>query len=122
MPAAAGFDGRGATVLRQKWPHGQVKIRLAKHTRHPNWRAVFERIVRSDEITVVELTPDSSIVGHLPASQITEAGWPDRGAGPRAQRLLSRRAQGLTPLVDWISVYGMARPLHKFATTLFLDR
>src|ERR1700730_1708241 len=84
MPAAAGFDGRGATVLGQKLPHGQVKIRLAKHTRHPNRRVVFERIVRSDEITVVELTPDSSIVGHLPASQITEAGWPDRAAGPRA--------------------------------------
>jgi DNA-binding transcriptional ArsR family regulator len=75
----------------------------------PTRRAVFERIVRSDEITVGELTRGSGVTQgaisqHL--KSLKQAGLIiDRPEG----RHVHYRAQpdGLTPLVDWMSHYGV---------------
>jgi DNA-binding transcriptional ArsR family regulator len=75
----------------------------------PTRRAVFERIVRSDEITVVELTQGSGVTQgavsqHL--KSLKQAGLvADRPEG----RNVYYRAQpkGLAPLVDWIALYGV---------------
>jgi DNA-binding transcriptional ArsR family regulator len=75
----------------------------------PTRRAVFERIVKSDEITVVELTQRSGVTQgavsqHL--KSLKQAGLvADRAEG----RNVYYRAQpkGLAPLVDWIALYGV---------------
>jgi DNA-binding transcriptional ArsR family regulator len=75
----------------------------------PTRRAVFERIVNSDEVTVGELTrgsgvTQSAISQHLRA--LKEAGLiVDRPEG----RNVHYRAEpkGLAPLVDWMSLYGV---------------
>ena len=75
----------------------------------PTRRAVFERIVKSDEITVVELTQGSGVTQgavsqHL--KSLKQAGLvADRPEG----RNVYYRAQpeGLGPLVDWIALYGV---------------
>src|SRR6266852_4924023 len=75
----------------------------------PTRRAVFERVVRSDEITVVELTQGSGVTQgavsqHL--KSLKQAGLvTDRSEG----RNVFYRAQpdGLAPLVDWMSHYGV---------------
>jgi DNA-binding transcriptional ArsR family regulator len=75
----------------------------------PTRRAVFERIVKSDEITVVELTQGSGVTQgavsqHL--KSLKQAGLvADRPEG----RNIYYRAQpkGLAPLVDWIALYGV---------------
>jgi DNA-binding transcriptional ArsR family regulator len=75
----------------------------------PTRRAVFERIVKSDEITVVELTrgsgvTQSAISQHL--RSLKQAGLiADRPEG----RSVHYRAEpkGLAPLVDWMSHYGV---------------
>ena len=75
----------------------------------PTRRVVFERIVKSDEITVVELTrgsgvTQSAISQHL--RSLKQAGLiADRPEG----RNVHYRAepQGLAPLVDWMSHYGV---------------
>ncbi|KAF0813372.1 HTH-type transcriptional regulator [Andreprevotia sp. IGB-42] len=75
----------------------------------PTRRAVFERIVNSDEITVVELTRNSSVTQgaisqHLKA--LKQAGLVcERPEG----RNVYYRAQpdGLAPLADWMSHYGV---------------
>ena len=75
----------------------------------PTRRAVFERIVKSDEITVVELTQGSGVTQgavsqHL--KSLKQAGLvTDRPEG----RNVYYRAQpeGLAPLVDWIALYGV---------------
>jgi DNA-binding transcriptional ArsR family regulator len=75
----------------------------------PTRRAVFERIVRSEEITVVELTRGSGVTQgaisqHLKALKL---------AGLVAERAEGRNVhyraepQGLAPLVDWMSHYGI---------------
>ena len=83
----------------------------------PTRRAVFERIVRSDEITVVELTRGSSVtpVGHLPASPIIETGRPDRRAAGGPQRPLSRQARRARPAgrLDGPLWGVLARPVHQ---------
>jgi DNA-binding transcriptional ArsR family regulator len=84
---------------------GAVMRALADPTR----RAVFERIVNSDEITVIELTRGSGVTQgaisqHL--KSLKEAGLvADRPAG----RKVYYRAdpKGLAPLVDWMSHYGI---------------
>src|SRR5882672_2212662 len=73
----------------------------------PTRRAVFERIVRSDEITVVELTRGSGVTQgaisqHL--KSLKQAGLvADRPEG----RNVFYRAQpeGLAPLRDWLTFY-----------------
>ena len=75
----------------------------------PTRRAVFERIVNSKEITVVELTRASSVTQgaisqHLKA--LKQAGLvSERPEG----RNVYYRAQpgGLEPLADWMSHYGV---------------
>ena len=75
----------------------------------PTRRAVFERIVGAEEITVAELTRGSGVTQgaisqHLKA--LKQAGLvAERPAG----RNVFYRAQpeGLGPLVDWMSHYGV---------------
>jgi DNA-binding transcriptional ArsR family regulator len=75
----------------------------------PTRRTVFERIVNSDEITVVELTRGSGVTQgaisqHL--KSLKQAGLVrERPEG----RNVHYRAQpgGLDPLADWMSHYGV---------------
>jgi DNA-binding transcriptional ArsR family regulator len=75
----------------------------------PTRRAVFERIVMSDEITVVELTRGSGVTQGAISQHLKSL----RQAGLVAERPEGRnvfyRAQpeGLGPLVDWMSHYGL---------------
>jgi DNA-binding transcriptional ArsR family regulator len=74
----------------------------------PTRRAVFERIVTAEEITVVELTRGSGVTQgaisqHL--RSLKQAGLvADRPEG----RNVHYRAdpKGLAPLVDWMALYG----------------
>jgi DNA-binding transcriptional ArsR family regulator len=75
----------------------------------PTRRAVFERIVQADEISVVELTrgsgvTQSAVSQHL--RSLKQAGLiTDRAQG----RNVFYRAEpkGLAPLFDWMSHYGV---------------
>ena len=74
----------------------------------PTRRAVFERIVSADEITVVELTRGSGVTQGAISQHLKSL----KRAGLVAERPEGRnvyyRAQpeGLAPLVDWIDHYG----------------
>ena len=91
MPAAITLD----TVMRT----------LADPTR----RAILERIIRSDEISVAELTQgsgvtQSAISQHLRA--LKQAGLvADRAQGRNV--FYHAEPKGLAPLVDWMSHYGV---------------
>src|SRR5256885_13352867 len=75
----------------------------------PTRRAVFERVVRSEEITVVELTRGSggtqgAISQHL--KSLKQAGLVAQR--PEGRNVYYRaRPEGLGPLVDWMSHYGV---------------
>jgi DNA-binding transcriptional ArsR family regulator len=75
----------------------------------PTRRAVFERVVRSDEITVVELTRGSGVTQGAISQHLKSL----KQAGLVAERPEGRnvyyRAQpeGLRPLVDWMSHYAV---------------
>ena len=75
----------------------------------PTRRAVFERIARSDEITVAELTRHACVSQGAVSQHLKSL----KTAGLVAERPEGRnvyyRAQpdGLTPLVDWMSHYGV---------------
>src|SRR3989454_12657652 len=75
----------------------------------PTRRAVFERIVGSHEITVVELTRGSGVTQSAISQHLKSL----KQAGLVAERPEGRnvfyRAQpeGLRPLVDWMSHYGV---------------
>jgi DNA-binding transcriptional ArsR family regulator len=75
----------------------------------PTRRAVFERIVSSDEITVVELTRGSGVTQGAISQHLKSL----KLAGLVAERPEGRnvfyRAEpgGLAPLVDWMSHYGV---------------
>jgi len=75
----------------------------------PTRRAVFERVVGSDEITVVELTRGSGVTQgaisqHL--KSLKQAGLV--AERPEGRKVYYRaRPEGLTPLVDWMSQYGV---------------
>ena len=75
----------------------------------PTRRAVFERVVRSDEITVVELTRGSGVTQGAISQHLKSL----KRAGLVAERPEGRnvyyRAEpdGLAPLVDWMSHYGV---------------
>ncbi len=75
----------------------------------PTRRAVFERVVGSDEITVVELTKDSGVTQGAISQHLKSL----KLAGLVAERPEGRnvfyRAQpdGLAPLVDWMKQYGV---------------
>jgi DNA-binding transcriptional ArsR family regulator len=75
----------------------------------PTRRAVFERIVRSDEITVVELTRGSGVTQGAISQHLKSL----KQAGLVAERPEGRNVfyraepKGLAPLVDWMSHYGV---------------
>src|SRR5882672_798894 len=75
----------------------------------PTRRAVFERVVNSDEITVVELTRGSGVTQGAISQHLRSL----KLAGLVAERPEGRnvyyRAQptGLAPLVDWMSHYAV---------------
>jgi DNA-binding transcriptional ArsR family regulator len=75
----------------------------------PTRRAVFERIAGSDEITVVELTRGSGVTQGAISQHLKSL----KQAGLVAERPEGRnvyyraRPEGLAPLVDWMSHYGV---------------
>jgi DNA-binding transcriptional ArsR family regulator len=75
----------------------------------PTRRAVYERIARAEEITVVELTNGSGVTQGAISQHLKLL----KQAGLVAERPDGRkvyyRAQpgGLAPLVDWMSHYGV---------------
>jgi len=75
----------------------------------PTRRAVFERIAGSDEITVVELTRGSGVTQgaisqHL--KSLKQAGLVTER--PEGRNVFYRaQAEGLAPLADWMSHYGV---------------
>ena len=75
----------------------------------PTRRAVFERIVGSDEITVAELTRGSGVTQGAISQHLKSL----KLAGLVAERPEGRNVyyraepEGLTPLVDWMSHYGV---------------
>jgi DNA-binding transcriptional ArsR family regulator len=75
----------------------------------PTRRAVFERVVNSDEITVVELTRGSGVTQGAISQHLKSL----KQAGLVAERPEGRnvyyraRPEGLAPLADWMSHYGV---------------
>jgi DNA-binding transcriptional ArsR family regulator len=75
----------------------------------PTRRAVFERVVNSDEITVAELTRGSGVTQGAISQHLKSL----KLAGLVAERPEGRnvyyraRPEGLAPLVDWMSHYGV---------------
>jgi DNA-binding transcriptional ArsR family regulator len=75
----------------------------------PTRRAVFERVVGSDEITVVELTRGSGVTQGAISQHLKTL----KQAGLVAERPEGRNVfyraepRGLAPLVDWMSHYGV---------------
>jgi DNA-binding transcriptional ArsR family regulator len=75
----------------------------------PTRRAVFERIVRSDEVTVVELTRGSGVTQGAISQHLKSL----KQAGLVAERPEGRNVyyraepEGLAPLVDWLGHYGV---------------
>jgi len=74
----------------------------------PTRRAVFERIVRSGEISVVELTRGSGVTQGAISQHLKSL----KQAGLVAERPEGRnvyyraRPEGLEPLADWMGHYG----------------
>ena len=74
----------------------------------PTRRAVFERVVNSDEITVAELTRGSGVTQGAISQHLKSL----KQAGLVAERPEGRNVfyraepEGLAPLVDWMSHYG----------------
>ena len=74
----------------------------------PTRRAVFERVVRSEEITVAELTRGSGVTQGAISQHLKSL----KQAGLVAERPAGRHVfyraepEGLVPLVDWMNHYG----------------
>jgi DNA-binding transcriptional ArsR family regulator len=74
----------------------------------PTRRAVFERVARSVEISVVELTRGSGVTQGAISQHLKSL----KQAGLVAERPEGRKVyyraepEGLAPLVDWMSHYG----------------
>jgi DNA-binding transcriptional ArsR family regulator len=75
----------------------------------PTRRAVYERVVNSDEITVIELTRGSGVTQGAISQHLKSL----KQAGLVAERPEGRNVfyracpEGLAPLVDWMSHYGV---------------
>jgi DNA-binding transcriptional ArsR family regulator len=75
----------------------------------PTRRSIFERVAGADEITVVELTRGSGVTQGAISQHLKSL----RQAGLVAERAQGRNVyyraepQGLAPLVDWMSHYGV---------------
>lgn len=87
-----------------------VAVNLVMRTlADPTRRAVFERIVGSGEITVVELTRGSGVTQGAISQHLKSL----KQAGLVAERPEGRNVfyraepKGLAPLVDWMSHYGV---------------
>src|ERR1700684_951152 len=75
----------------------------------PTRRAVFERVVNSKEISVLELTRDSDVTQGEISQHLKSLRQAGLVAKRRAGRNVFYRAEpkGLAPLVDWMSHYGI---------------
>ena len=75
----------------------------------PTRRTLFERVVRSTEITVVELTRGSGVTQGAISQHLKSLKQAGLVAERPAGRNVYYRAQpeGLAPLVDWMSHYGV---------------
>ncbi|QND52131.1 helix-turn-helix transcriptional regulator [Phyllobacterium sp. 628] len=75
----------------------------------PTRRALFERVVKSDEITVVELTQGSGVTQGAISQHLKSL----KQAGLVIERPEGRKVyyraepEGLAPLVDWMGHYGV---------------
>ena len=75
----------------------------------PTRRAVFERIIQSEEISVVELTKGSGVTQSAISQHLRSL----KQAGLIADRAQGRNVfyraepKGLAPLVDWMSHYSV---------------
>ena len=75
----------------------------------PTRRAVFERLAMADEITVAELTRGSGVTQGAISQHLKTL----KQAGLVAERPEGRKVyyraepEGLAPLVDWMSHYGV---------------
>jgi DNA-binding transcriptional ArsR family regulator len=75
----------------------------------PTRRAVFERVVNSKEISVAELTRGSGVTQGAISQHLKSL----KQAGLVAERAQGRNVfyraepEGLAPLVDWMSHYGV---------------
>ena len=75
----------------------------------PTRRAVFERIVKSDEMSVAELTQGSGVTQGAISQHLRSL----KQAGLIADRAQGRNVfyraepKGLAPLVDWMGHYGV---------------
>src|SRR3982074_3414246 len=78
----------------------------------PTRRAVFERVGRPDEIPVVELTRGSGVTQGAISQHLKSLKQAGLVAERPAGRNVYYRAQpeGLKPLVDWMSHYGVFWP------------
>ena len=74
----------------------------------PTRRAVFERVVKSREITVLELTRGSGVTQGAISQHLKSLKLAGLVAERPAGRNVFYRAQpeGLAPLVDWMDHYG----------------
>ncbi|MDB5364273.1 MAG: transcriptional regulator, ArsR family [Rhodospirillales bacterium] len=74
----------------------------------PTRRAIFERLVREGELTVGTITAESGVSQPMVSKHLgvlKNAGLViDRPSG--RQTHYSARAEGLTPMIDWMSLYG----------------
>lgn len=86
-------------------PLGAVMKTLADPTR----RAVFERVVKSREITVLELTRASEVTQGAISQHLKSLKQAGLVAERREGRNVFYRAEpkGLAPLVDWMGHYGV---------------
>jgi DNA-binding transcriptional ArsR family regulator len=93
------------SIMHEANPIDAVMRALADPTR----RAVFERGVRAEEITVAELTRGSGVTQGAISQHLKSL----RTAGlvaerPEGRNVFYRAApQGLAPLVDWLDHYGV---------------
>jgi DNA-binding transcriptional ArsR family regulator len=75
----------------------------------PTRRALFERVVGADEITVAELTRGSGVTQGAISQHLKSLKLAGLVADRSEGRNVFYRAepQGLAPLVDWMSHYGV---------------
>ena len=89
-------------------PHPAPVDTVMRALADPTRRAVYERIVRADEISVADLTRGSGVTQGAVSQHLKSL----KQAGLVAERPAGRkvyyraRPEGLTPLVDWMSHYG----------------
>ena len=75
----------------------------------PTRRAVFERIIRSGEVSVAELTQGSGVTQSAISQHLRSLKQAGLVAGRSEGRNVYYRPEkkGLAPLVDWMSHYGV---------------